>query len=355
MRIEIQPFGTSSDGSEIQKVVFYGENGSSAAFLTYGAIIQSVVVPNAFNSFDDIILGFDSIAPYETQEWNCGALIGRTCGRIRNGEIVVDGRKYILSKNQGMHHLHGGFKGFSRKIWSIERHSNDSVTLGCKSEAGEEGYPGTLHMHVTYRFTEDSELFIEYEASTDHDTVCNPTSHVYFNLAGHTLNCITDHEMSIASSSIAERDEEAVFTGVFASVENRKEDFRVCKKIGNEHGVLEIESACFVLDENGLFHRACMVREPRGGRQLEVSTSSSALLFYGGKYIRGSEPGKDGVVYASHGGFCLETMDVCNANEQSGCLILHAGDRYRQKTRFAFSVMDASNRNGRSCHDRNSN
>jgi aldose 1-epimerase len=355
MKIEIQPFGTSSEGSEIQKVAFYGEYGSSAAFLTYGAIIQSVVVPNSCNSFDDVILGFDSIAPYENQGWNCGALIGRTCGRIRNGEIVIDGKMYILSQNQGKHHLHGGFKGFSRKIWNIESLSNDYVTMSCESKAGEEGYPGTMNMSVTYRFSEDSELSIEYEASTDHDTVCNPTNHVYFNLAGHSRNCITDHEMSIASSSIAERDEEAVITAVIASVEDRKEDFRSWKKIGNKNGVLEIESACYVLDEKGPLHRACMVREPHCGRQLEVSTSSSALLFYGGKYIRGSETGKDGVVYASHGGFCLETMEVCNSTVQSGCSILHAGDIYRQKTRFAFSVMNASNRNGRSCHERNSN
>lgn len=338
MRVEKTLFGRTSGGAKIWKVTFHCDNGSSASFINYGATIQSLIVPDSSGELSDVVLGFDTVSRYESQGWRCGAVIGRTCGRIRNAELEIGGTRFRLAVNEGIHHLHGGVEGFDRKIWDIVGIRDDQVTMRYVSSAHEEGYPGELAMTATYGFSEKQELVVRYMATSSADTVCNPTSHVYFNLAGHGHGSIHDHRMKIVSDRFAERDVEALIDGTITSVVNRKEDFRTYKKMGTPEGELEIESACYLLEDENTFHDACEVFEPRSKRRLRVTTSLPALLFYGGKFIRGSLPGKDGAIYGSHGGFCLETLQLPGLYGHGGLCVLHEGDLFQQETRFKFSA-----------------
>src|SRR5690242_1634622 len=185
MPITSEPFGETAEGAPIERYTLTNANGLEAAIITYGGILTALRVPDRNGAFGDIVLGFDTLAPYLRDHPFFGALVGRFGNRIAGAQFTLNGTTYQLAHNDGVNHLHGGPHGFHRAIWQAsERPSEEgpSLALHYLSRDGEEGYPGNLSVDVVYTLTDQNALRIDYSATTDRDTVLNLTNHSYFNL-----------------------------------------------------------------------------------------------------------------------------------------------------------------------------
>ena len=185
-----QVFGRLDNGETIYLYTLANRTGMTVQIINYGAIMVSLKVPDGAGKFEDVILGFDNLEGYVNDQSYQGAIVGRFGNRIAGGKIRLDGKDYQLSVNDGNNHLHGGFTGFFKAVWDAQQESPNTLRLTLVSPAGEEGYPGNVHMTVTYCVTEDNSLKIEYRGTTDEPTILNPTSHGYFNLTGSPQNSI---------------------------------------------------------------------------------------------------------------------------------------------------------------------
>lgn len=226
MFVDKFPFGALADGTAV--TAFRISRGAmSAVLLDYGATLQSLVVPGRTGAVD-VVLGYESAGEYERREGNTGGTVGRYANRIGGGEFELNGRRYVLARNSGPNHLHGGLRGFDRRMWSAEAGA-DHVRFSRLSPDGEEGYPGNLHVAVTYTLTECG-LRIAYDAVSDADTVISLTNHSYFNLAGG--GTALAHELRINAESFTENDENCLPTGRLIPVAGTPFDFRAAKPSG---------------------------------------------------------------------------------------------------------------------------
>ncbi|MBQ2772869.1 MAG: galactose mutarotase, partial [Clostridia bacterium] len=199
MSIQKQHFGNLPDGRAVSRYVLQNENGVVAAILDYAGAVQQLLVPDRTGRLVDVIGGFDSALDYYYGNGHQGSLIGRFGNRIKNGRFTLDGKTYTLAQNNGNNHIHGGSTGFSRKLWeatSVDG-AEPALRLRYVSPDGEENYPGTLDVTVTYTLTADNALSIRYVATTDKPTVVNMTNHAYFNLGGFASGTALDHELWI--------------------------------------------------------------------------------------------------------------------------------------------------------------
>src|SRR5262249_15056467 len=176
-------------GKPIELVTLKNSRGMEVRAITYGAIITSIKVPDREGKIGDVALGFDQPEQYWAEPLPpfFGAVVGRYGNRIAKGTFTLDGKTYSLAINNSPNTLHGGTKGFDKQVWSVttkEDGAGSSASFSRTSPDGEEGYPGTLQVHVTYTLTEKNELIVDYHATTDKATPVNLTQHSYFNLAG---------------------------------------------------------------------------------------------------------------------------------------------------------------------------
>ncbi len=348
------PFGTTADGEAVTMYTLTRAGGMEVRLLNYGGIITSLKVPDRNGRLEDVVLGFDTLAPYLERHPYFGALIGRYGNRIAGGQFTLDGTTYTLAQNDGPNHLHGGLKGFDRVVWQAEPFEEPGrvgVVLTYTSPDGEEGYPGTLRAKVTYTLTDDDELIVDYEATTDKATPVNLTQHTYFNLAGHGSGDVLDHELTIHADHYLPVDSTLIPTGERRPVAGTPFDFRRPTPIGAR---IEADDPqlhwgpggydhTFVLNRTGDgLEPAARVYEPTSGRVLEVRTTEPGVQFYSGNFLDGSLVGKGGAVYARHAGFCLETQHFPNSPNQPDfpSTILRPGETYTSRTVFAFSVQD---------------
>ncbi|WP_400226526.1 aldose epimerase family protein [Methanomethylophilus alvi] len=210
-------FGKTSEGAEVE-MVFLEKGDLSCGILTYGGVLQNLYVPDSSGFDVDVVLGYENVIDYETRSGRMGAIIGRFANRIAEGRFELNGKTYELSRNRGPDHIHGGSKGFDKRIWNIEGSSESSVTLSLQSADGEEGYPGNMDVRVKYTLG-DSGLTMDYLAHSDRDTVCNLTNHSYFNLNGHGNGTVEDHHVMINSDRHTVFGGRSLPTGEIASVE----------------------------------------------------------------------------------------------------------------------------------------
>ncbi|RMH69490.1 MAG: galactose mutarotase [Bacteroidetes bacterium] len=348
------PFGTTADGEAVTMYTLTRAGGMEVRLLNYGGIITSLKVPDRNGRLEDVVLGFDTLAPYLERHPYFGAIIGRYGNRIAGGQFTLDGTTYTLAQNDGPNHLHGGLRGFDRVVWQAEPFEEPGrvgVVLTYTSPDGEEGYPGTLQAKVTYTLTDDDELIVDYEATTDKATPVNLTQHTYFNLAGHGSGDVLDHELTIHADHYLPVDSTLIPTGERRPVAGTPFDFRRPTPIGAR---IEADDPqlhwgpggydhTFVLNRTGDgLEPAARVYEPTSGRVLEVRTTEPGVQFYSGNFLDGSLVGKGGAVYARHAGFCLETQHFPNSPNQPDfpSTILRPGETYSSRTVFAFSVQD---------------
>jgi len=339
--LRVEPWRTSSDGDAVE--LFTLQRGPLRVRLaSLGATLVSLEAPDREGKLSDIVLGFDSPQEYESpRNPYFGGIIGRCANRIAGARFELDGREHALAANEGRHHLHGGRKGFDRRVWSA-RIGADQVMFERRSPDGEEGYPGTLEVRATYALVSDGELTLGYHATTDAATVVNLTQHAYFNLAG--AGTILDHEIEVFASRFVAVDGELIPTGELSDVARTPFDFRAPRHIGERMGELERTSArgydlCFALDKRpDELALACRLRDPRSGRTLELFTTQPGLQLYTGNHL-GELAGKGGVI-PRFGGVCLEAQHFPDSvhHPRFPSVVLRPGERYRHLTRYRITT-----------------
>ena len=310
-------FETEVDGKQTQLFVLNNASGMEVCVTNYGGIIVSVMVPDKDGTMQDVVLGFDSIDDYINIDNNFGATIGRYGNRIGHGKITVDGAEYDLPKNNFGHTLHGGNNGFNKQIFDASQPNEQTVELTYLSKDGEEGFPGNLTTKVTMTLTDDNAIDIQYEASTDKETVVNLTNHSYFNLSGNPENTILDHLLTINADGFTPVDSTYMTTGEIADVEGTDMDFRTPTKVGERIDNFEYDQLKngngydhnWVLNTDGDINQiAATVYDPTTGIELEVYTDEPGLQVYSGNFLDGSITGKNGTVYNKRTAICLETQ-----------------------------------------------
>ncbi|MDR1598734.1 MAG: galactose mutarotase [Oscillospiraceae bacterium] len=345
-----EPFGRAPDGTPVDQFTITNASGASVSLVTLGGTITSINVPDRDGKLGDVVLGYDNLAATRVAGGYMNALIGRVCNRIGGARFTLNGEEYRLARNDKGNHLHGGAVGFDKHIWEAEI-IGQGVRLTTVSPDGEEGYPGSLSVAVTYTFTDDNALSIQYEASTDKDTVVNLTNHAYFNLEGLGSRTIADHEMMIDADSVtAVASADCIPTGELYPVAGTPLDLRGFRNLGEALSLEKTDPQMirgvgfdhnYVLNGKG-FRLAAMVRSPASGRVMRVDTDAPGVQFYSGNHIRGEVIGKAGVPYEYRQGFCLETQNWPDAINRPNFpdSVLRPGQQYSTKTTFTFGIID---------------
>ncbi|MEA1787650.1 aldose epimerase family protein [Arenibacter sp. GZD96] len=346
-----QEYGTTADGQKVAQYSMKNRNGLQVDIITYGGRITALNAPDKNGNFENVVLGFDTLTQYEKENPFFGALIGRYGNRIAGGKFSLHDETYQLAKNNGANNLHGGVKGFDKKVWEAktkETPTSVSLLLTYVSPDGEEGFPGTLTTNVTYTLHNDDTLEVFYEATTDKTTIVNLTQHAYFNLSGDFSNTILDHELEIHADKYLPVDSGLIPTGVLESVEGTPFDFRQPKVIGQDiskaHTQLQLGGGfdhCWVLnDQQAGFRRVAAAYHPGSGRYLEVFTDEPGIQFYSGNFLDGTLPAPNGGTYAQRSGLCLETQHYPDSPNQSQfpSVTLEPGEKYSSKTTFKLST-----------------
>ena|SRR3990170_1437464 len=312
--------GTLRDGSRVEAIELSNGRGVTARVLTYGATLQSLVVPDRNGQLDDIVLGHDTAAEYEATQDYLGVTVGRYANRINGGRFTLDGRTYQLPQNDGANSLHGGGKGFDRVNWrvrSVQSGPNASVVLEHVSADGDSGYPGRLTTTVTYSMDGSGALMIAFAATTTKPTILNMTNHALFNLAGDcSPGGALNARLTMPASRYTPVGETLIPTGELRPVDGTLFDFRGGRMMDEalRYGLdeqLRIGRGYdhnFVLDkgqtaEPGL---AARVEDPASGRVLEILTTDPGVQLYTGNFLDGTNAGKNGCLYRMGDGFALE-------------------------------------------------
>lgn len=351
-RVARAPFGRLPDGTQVDGYTVRNARGTTMQVITYGGIITSLRTGDRQGRFDDVVLGFDSLAGYLKDSPYFGAIVGRYANRIAKGRFALGGHTYRLPVNNGPNSLHGGTRGFDKVVWSATAFENDTaagVILMHESPDGDMGYPGRLQARVTYTLTDRNDLVVDYHATTTRPTPVNLSQHSYFNLASAGQRDILDHLLQLDAARYTPVDSTLIPTGELASVAGTPFDFRTATaigaRIGASHQQLRFGGGYdhnFVLDrrDGGLQHAARVV-EPETGRTLDIYTDQPGIQFYSGNFLDGSIHGKAGRVYAHRFGFCLETQHFPDSPNHPGfpSTILRPGDQYTSRTVFRFGIV----------------
>jgi aldose 1-epimerase len=341
------PFGKMPDGRSVEVFTLTNANGVEVRAITYGGIITSLRVPDRQGTSGDVVLGFDGLEPYLKGHPFFGAIVGRYGNRIAGGQFTLDGRTYKLATNNGPNHLHGGNVGFDKAVWAAEPlASGVGVAFSHTSPDGDEGYPGTLKVRVTYTLTDRNELAVEYRATTDKPTPVNLTQHSYFNLAGS--GDILGHELRIDANRFTPVDDTLIPTGELAPVDGTPFDFRTPTLVGARIDGSDTQLKYgrgydhnFVLNGSaGVLRPVVRLVEPKSGRTLDVATTEPGLQFYTGNFLDGTLKGKGGQVYNRRAGLCLETQHYPDSPNKPSfpSAIVRPGKDYHSRTVFRFGV-----------------
>ena len=348
------PFGTLADGRAVEAVTLTNAHGMSAKVIAYGAILQSLSVPDRDGKSEDVVLGFSEVGPYETQSPHFGGSIGRYANRIAGAKFTLDGKTYTLAKNNGPNSLHGGAAGYDKRLWTItdvQQGPTASVTLTYVSPDSEGGYPGTLNASVTYSLNEKNELAIDYRATTDKPTIVNLTHHSYFNLAGEASGkSVMGERLTIPAEAITPVDKTLIPTGELRPVAGTPFDFRAPAEIGAR--IRDGRDPQIVFgqgyDHNFVIARApssdlrlnARVEDPESGRVMEVLSTQPGVQFYSGNFLDGTLVGKSGKAYRQGDAFCLEPQLFPDTPNQPafGSARLELGQTYENRILLRFST-----------------
>lgn len=348
--IEKQPFGKTGDGVPVEAYTLTNKNGMKVKIITYGARVTSIQSPDRSGKLADVVLGYDDLPSYEKDTFYIGGIVGRYGNRIAKGKFTLDGVTYTLAQNNNGNHLHGGPKGFDKVVWTG---AGEVIAEGARlkltylSRDMEEGYPGNLTSTVIYTLTNNNELKIDYDATTDKATVLNLTNHSYFNLAGAGSGNILNHQLKINAERFTPTDATAIPLGELRSVKGTPFDFTKATAIGARIEAKDEQMVFgsgydhnFVLSKPaGKLDLAAEVYEPTSGRVLSVYTTQPGVQFYSGNFLK-DVAGKQGKVYQKHDGFCLETQHYPDSPNHPAfpSTTLRPGSRYTQTTIYKFSV-----------------
>ena len=347
-------FGKLPDGTAIEKITLSNSHGMQASVITWGGVLQSLVVPDKQGKPADVVLGFDDVQGYrDNPTVYFGATIGRFGNRLANGRFTLDGKTYQVPLNDKSNALHGGTQGFDKHVWKAEAINSKGwvgVRLTYVSPDGEMGFPGTLHTQVTYSLNDKDQLRIQYRATTDKPTVLNLTNHSYFNLAGAGNGDVLQQIVQLNAKHYTPITDKLIPTGELAPVAGTPMDFvkptAIGKQIKADHPQLKFAEPTqggydfnWVLDTGGdLTKLAARVTDPQSGRRLELYTTEPGVQFYTSNFLDGTIHGKGGKTYPHWGGFTLETQHFPDAPNQPNFAStrLNPGKAYTQTTLLQF-------------------
>jgi aldose 1-epimerase len=348
--VKVKDFGKTANGETVKEYTITNAKGVVVKLLSRGATLSEWHVPDKNGKMDDVVFGFDDVAGYESKaNGYFGATAGRVANRIAGGKFKIDGKEYTLAKNDGPNTLHGGVKrSLDKVVWigqPFERPEGQGVSFKYVSPDGEEGFPGTLAIRVTYTLTDKNELRIDYDATTDKPTPINLTNHAYFNLSGAGSPTILDHELMLAADHFTPIDDTLIPTGEIAPVAGTPFDFREFHKIRERVDQLNDKPGKgydhnFVLNnQTGKLALAAKVKDAKSGRVLSVYTTEPGIQFYGGNFLDGAK-GKGGKSYAHRSGLCLETQHYPDSINQPKFppVILRPGKTYKHTTVYQITA-----------------
>lgn len=310
-----------------------------AEILPYGATLHALYVPDSQGILHDVVLGYDDLESYRHHDGYLGATVGRNANRIAKAQLPLNGQIWQLSANEGANQLHSGDGGLHQKVWEYAQTAQNSVTLRTVSPHGEDGFPGTLQVAVTYTLSGGA-LELGYEAVSDRDTIANLTNHAYFNLKGHDGGTIADHVLTVHAHSYTPCGAGTIPTGEVRAVDGTALDLRNGIPLGERLGAEELE------EYGGYDHNfvlagteAARLHCPDSGITMAVETTLPGLQVYTAGFLTARQ-GKGGTVYGLHHGICLETQfwpdAVHHAHFPSP--VLRAGEVYRHKTAYRFEI-----------------
>jgi aldose 1-epimerase len=340
-------FETLVDGKPTRLFTMENKNGMVVTLTNYGAKIVSVYAPDRDGKLADVVLGFKSIAEYQQYSGSHGAVVGPFANRIANAQFTIDSVTYQLPVNNGKNCLHSGPASWYRKAWDFQKDGNVAV-FKLESPDGEFGFPGNKTAKVTYTLTDDNELKIDYEVTTDKACHINLTNHAYFNLRGEGNGDVLNHQVIINAGKSTPVDSFMIPTGEIADIRGTELDFTTSHSIGERidapHQQLQIAIGYdfnYVIDkkEDELAF-AASAYEPESGRFMEVFTTEPGIQFYTGNHLKGLETGKSGVAYTKRTGFCLETQHFPDSPNQPHfpTTLVKPGEVFQSTTIYKFSA-----------------
>jgi aldose 1-epimerase len=343
------PWG-NVDGKEVTLYTLTNEHGLFMKVATYGGIITELHVPDRNGQLADIVLGFDSLDEYRKSSPYFGAIIGRVANRIAGATFTLGGKHYALARNNGKTSLHGGTRGWDKVLWNAQPKTTPdgpSLELTYTSNAGEEGYPGTVNASVTYTLTNQNELRVEMSATTDETTLINMAQHTYWNLGGHDSGAVLEQELAINARKYTPTDARTqTANGEVRPVKGTPFDFTSAKPIGRDLKAAGGDPIGFdsnwIVDGDPLTLRTvARAKDPKSGRVLTLASDQPGLQFYTGNYLDGSIHGKGGAVYHQYDGFCLETQkfpNSINVPAWKEAVLLEPGRVYRSTMIHSFTT-----------------
>ena len=317
----------------------------TANIITYGATLQSLLVPNKKGELLDVVLGYNTLEQYLERSYYAGAIVGRVANRTANAKFTLNGKEYNISKNNGEHSLHGGFSGFDKKVWEVVSYGENYVTLSYVSKDGEEGYPASVSIQVTYSVTNENALSIEYNALSDGDTVLGLTNHAYFNLNGEDGSNVFDTLLSIDANSVVLVNEQRVAEGTLLNVDGTIFDFKEIRPIGNyltstnEYLVkFKGYDICYALNGKG-YRSIAKAQSNISGISMETITDAEGVQLYVANLFSGKTGKK--CVYKDGACFCLETGRYPNAVNVKNfpSPIIKKGVPFTSKTTYKFTTI----------------
>ena len=347
--IEISDFG-SFENNNVKLFTVTNSNGLIAKLTNFGAILVSMFVPDKNGQLDDVVLGFDTLEKYFTNDiCYFGSTVGRNSNRVKNASFILNETTYKLDKNErNKNNLHSGFNPYNKRIWNYElNESNNSVSFNLISPDGDQGFPGEFDITVTYILTDNNELKINYNGKSTEDTIANMTNHSYFNLAGHNNGTAMNQKLWINADKFVEVDDELIPTGNLLNVENTPMDFRASKTIGNDIDAdfqqLKFTGGydhSYVINktETGI-EKIAILSDEKSGRTMEVFTDAIGVQFYAGNFIENNKViGKDNCMYKNRNGICLETGFLPDSMNQQNFIspVLKANEIYNTTTIYKF-------------------
>ena len=343
-KIFIQPFGKYNN-QKVEQYILQNKSGLLVKLINYGATITAIQIPDANGRLKNIACGFDTLEGYFSNAYQnnapyFGCTVGRYASRIKDGKFSLEGVDYTLAVNNGSNHLHGGLKGFDKKVWEakvVDLNGEPAVQMHLQSPHMEEGYPGNVSVKVWFSLSEENEINIQYEATTDKATPLSLTNHTYFNLSGFRQT-IAQHRVQIAAEKILVPDETNVPVGKIASVNNTSADLQNGRLLGDCFNEMETGFEHFYLFDKpiGNLTKVAEFQDTESGLTLEISTTEPGVLFYTGYFTSPELKRENGEQYGRYRGFCFETSRYPNGPNlpNSPDSITHPGEIYKSQTLF---------------------
>jgi aldose 1-epimerase len=340
-------FESEIDGKPTRLFTLENKNGMVVTLTNYGAKIVSVYAPDRDGKFADVMLGFKSIADYQQYGASHGAVVGPFANRIANASFTIEGDTFKLPVNNGKACLHSGPDSWYRKVWDFHVEGN-SVTFTITSADGEFGFPGNKTAKATYTLTDENELKIDYEVTTDKTCHINITNHSYFNLRGEGNGDVLGHVLVINADKSTPVNAEMIPTGEIADIRGTDLDFTtphpIGERIDSDNQMLVYGSGYdfnYVINKNeSELGFAASAYEPESGRYMECFTTEPGVQLYTGNHLSGKEIGKSGVAYTKRTGFCLETQHFPDSPNQPNfpSTLVQPGETFKSTTVYKFSV-----------------